>query len=82
LRLQLNALADRIDRGYNVDVRTGELPAGDDEEGEEIELDEETRAAAEEVQSKQRSLQFMNVTGKPILHLEQPDEPGDRSGDE
>ena len=78
LRLQFNALAERIDRGYNAEVRAGELPEPPDEEDEEVpgvDLDDETREAAEFVLAKQKELQFMNVSGTPILHLEQPEDP-------
>jgi hypothetical protein len=34
----------------------------------------ETRSATEAIRSKQKSLEFMNVSGKPILSLEQPDD--------
>lgn len=85
LTLQLNALAERVDRGYNVEVRTGKLPSPSDDDDEEtpaVTLDAETQAAAEAVLAKQKGLQFMNVTGKPILRLEQPEEPPDEGTDE
>lgn len=69
LKLQLNALAERIDHGYNVEVRTGELPEPVEGEEDEV-LDPATREAAETVLEAQKSIQYMNSTGKPILHLE------------
>jgi hypothetical protein len=79
---KLKALADRIDRGYNVEVRTGELPPPPDPEDPEaepeVELDPEVREAAEGVLELQKSIDYMNVSGKPILHLEQArDDEGD-----
>ncbi len=74
LRLSLNALATRVDQGYNIEVRAGELPPVD-EEGEETDVDPETRDAAEKVRETQKRLEFMNITGKPILSLDQPDPP-------
>jgi len=76
LTLSLNALATRVDLGYNVEVRAGELPpTPDDEPDTEDSVDPETRAATDAIRSKQKSLEFMNVSGKPILRLEQPEEP-------
>lgn len=74
MTLQLNALARRIDHGYNVEIRTGEIP--DVTEGEEDEqgFEPETRDAVRSVLEAQQKLEFMNVSGKPILHLEQPDD--------
>lgn len=66
---QLDALADRIDRGYDVEVRAGALPAPVDGEAEEDGLSEEERNVTEVIFEKQKDLEFMNVTGKPILHL-------------
>jgi hypothetical protein len=78
LRLQLNALAQRIDRGYNVEVRTGQLPESTEEDAEETTLDPETQKATETVLEGQASIEYMNVSGTPILHLEQPrDDEGD-----
>jgi hypothetical protein len=76
LTLSLNALATRVDLGYNVEVRAGELPPPpEDEVGVEDSVDAETRAATEAIRSKQESLEFMNLSGKPILSLEQPEGP-------
>ncbi|HEU4739064.1 MAG TPA: hypothetical protein VFS54_08290 [Solirubrobacterales bacterium] len=74
IRLQLNALAERIDRGYNVEVRAGELPESTDEGEPGDDLDPATRKATEAVLEAQKSIEFMNVSGKPILSLEQADE--------
>lgn len=76
LKLQLNALAERIDHGYNVEVRTGELPEPEEDDEDEP-LDSVTREAVETVLEAQKSIQYMNSTGKPILHLE-----GGGSGDD
>jgi hypothetical protein len=74
IRLQLNALAERIDRGYNVEVRAGELPESTDEDELGEDLDPATRKAAETVLEAQKGIEFMNVSGKPILSLEQAEE--------
>ncbi len=74
LRLQLNALAERIDRGYNVEVRAGELPEPTDDDDDDEGLNQATRVATKAVLDAQKKLEFMNVSGKPILSLETPDE--------
>jgi len=75
LTVRINALAERIDNGYDVDVRAGGLP--ESVEGEETkEFDPATKKATEKVLEAQKSLEFMNVEGKAILTLEPPpDEP-------
>jgi hypothetical protein len=80
LNIRVSELAERIDNGFDVEVRAGELP--DPTEGEEDEetLDPETMAATEKVLDAQKSLEFMNVEGKAILHLDPPNEPA--AGDE
>lgn len=72
----LNALANRIDQGYNVEVRAGEVPEPEDEEEEESEETAKRRELARAVLEKQKSLQFMNLTGRPILELHEVTEPG------
>jgi hypothetical protein len=67
----LNALANRIDRGYGVEVRAGDFPESDEEEPRDPE-EEERRLEAEKVHEMQQKLSFMNVTGKPILQLPEP----------
>lgn len=72
LTRQLNALAERIDRGFDVEVRAGEIPESTDDEIDEDEVDQATRKATKTVLDAQKDLEFMNVSGKPILSLEQP----------
>jgi hypothetical protein len=81
LRLQLNALAQRVDRGYNIEVRTGELPESVDGDEEGTTLDADTQKAAETILEGQASIQYMNVSGTPVLHLEQPDDDEDEGDD-
>lgn len=72
LRIAANGIANRIDRGYNVEVRVGELPPPPDEEAaEEPESEEakEARRVADLIASKRDALEFMNLTGSPILEL-------------
>lgn len=62
----LNGIANRIDHGYTVEVRTGELPQPEDaEEPEQV----NQRKAAEVVIARQDRLSFSNMSGAPILQL-------------
>jgi hypothetical protein len=82
LKRSLRELANRIDRGYNIDVRAGELPEPEvDEEGnlDLVAQDPELTKAVKTVTEKQRRLRFMNLSGKPILEL--PEGPGENEAD-
>lgn len=84
IRRSLNALANRIDAGYSIEVRAGELPEPEvevDDEGEATETDKyaEVRKIVEEVLAGQRRLEFRNLTGEPILQL--PEEANDNGDD-
>lgn len=71
LTRQLDELAERIDRGFDVEVRAGEIPESTEDELDEAEVGRDTREAARTVLEAQKNLEFMNVSGKPILHLVQ-----------
>jgi hypothetical protein len=69
----LNALANRIDRGYSMEVRAGPLPEPDDgEEEDESEDDKRLARIVEQVLAKQERLKFTNTSGAPILQLPEP----------
>jgi hypothetical protein len=83
LEVSLNALANRIDQGYTVDVRAGELPPDDKDENGEESSDEEKklRVIVEDVLEKQEKLNFANDTGETILSLpELTDQPPPSGG--
>jgi hypothetical protein len=63
----LNKLANRIDKGYTVEVRAGKV--SDADEGEEDSEERTRREIARAVIEKQRRIQFTNLTGAPILQL-------------
>lgn len=69
---RLNSLADRIDRGFNVEVRAGEIPESTDDDEVEAQVSASVREASQTVLKAQKDLEFMNVSGKPILHLDKP----------
>ena len=69
----LRKLADRIDRGFNIEVRIEPLPALSEEQ------DDATKAQHQEheehrrvIESVAKQLEFVRLEGKPILHLESP----------
>ena len=71
LTVSLNAMANRIDRGYNIEIRVGEIEPPSDEEDEKSMSAEERkrRDIVEKIRAKQENLKFANVTGQPILTL-------------
>ena len=62
--------AERLDQGYNFDVRASEAAESSE--------DEEQRTDAEAIRNIRKSLEFMNVTGDRILKLS----PGEDGGAE
>ena len=69
LRISLNKLANRIDRGYNIEVRVAELPKEELQEGQEkSELIEEIRHF-EVIKKTMPNLQFIHLEGEPVLSL-------------
>ena len=63
VRISLNKIANRIDRGFNFEVRIEPISS---EEGEETNGNEKEIA---EIQEASKSLQFMKLSGQPILKL-------------
>jgi len=77
LRRSLDEIADRIDHGYNIDVRASADPAP----GDAIPADVE---ALQLIVSISPRLKFINATGRPILRLaeraqQNPEPPGDEA---
>ena len=71
LRNSLNAIANRIDAGYNFDVRVGNAePPGEDQEP-----DQDVAAVVELIRTASASLKFINMSGARILYpARRPDE--------
>lgn len=68
VRIALNKLANRIDQGFNIEVRAE--PVEEPEEGEgEAEEAQVNREYVDRVLSVSETLQFMKITGPRILHL-------------
>lgn len=64
LRLSLNALANRIDIGYNIDVR-----AADDSPESEDDTPNGEQSALQFIIETSQNLRFINRTGQPVLSL-------------
>ena len=68
LTIQVSKLADRVDRGFNIEVRM-QQPALTNED---VEPDAATKALVEnynEIKEASENLQFLKSEGPPILHL-------------
>jgi hypothetical protein len=75
LRMDLAELAERLEQGYDVEVRTGELPERD--KSKDDPLDPSTRQAAESVLEAQDGIRSLNAADEPELSLEHSDDPED-----
>jgi len=80
LRLVLNQIATRIDRGFNIEVRMAEPERASEQDGTS---DAETDKLFEQyakIQDATKSMQFLRLEGEPILRLtdgkSKPDNPG------
>ena len=68
VRIALNRLANRIDQGFNIEVRAE--PPVEPEEGEEpSEENERNKEFVNRVLAASETLEFMKLTGPRILHL-------------
>jgi hypothetical protein len=65
LGMALSKLANRIDRGFNIEVRVEPVEVDEGSEEEESEDIKNIRA----IEGAMKEMKFMNVDGKPILHL-------------
>lgn len=63
VRVSLKKMANRIDRGYNIEVRVERLPDKEDEKTKE------TNKNIETIKSAVESMQYMNLEGTPLLSL-------------
>jgi hypothetical protein len=72
LRIALNAIANRIDDGYNLEVRAGSPPAAP----EGGEADASTRQDIEQITNSAAAMQFLRPAGDPILQLPESTQEG------
>lgn len=77
LVIALRKVANRIDNGFNINIRVEPIPENteeSDEEDEGIALSEEQDARIKTIQDASKSLQFINLEGSPILSLPESEE--------
>jgi hypothetical protein len=72
----LRRLATRIDEGYSIEVRAFTPPDGE-EEAETEGVSDEAIDAARSITERQPRMRSMNLTGRPILELEEADDDND-----
>jgi len=65
VRISLNKVANRIDHGFNLEVRVEPIVKKKDEEKENAEI----QRAIAAIQSATENMQFMKLEGQPILKL-------------
>lgn len=70
VRISLNKMANRIDHGFNIEVRVAPIPKPKEEEKENKELNK----AIEAIQAATANMQFLKLEGKPILKLPEGNE--------
>ena len=66
LRISLNKIVNRIDRGYHIEVRVGALLDLNDEKTEE---DEKLAQQVRTIRDSAEVLRFVNTAGTPVLQL-------------
>lgn len=73
-RISLNRIANRIDRGYNIEVRVEPIQKTEKEDDATKEIQEKV----ELIQAASKNMQFMKLEGPPILRLpEAKEKPGE-----
>jgi len=65
VRISLNKVANRIDRGFNIEVRVAPLPEVDEQEKQDGDL----QRAISAIQAASANMQFLKLDGQPILRL-------------
>jgi hypothetical protein len=81
IRHSLNAIANRIDRSYNVEVRAGPPPEPGELEGDGETTPPSDDSSWEAVTATQEGLQFINRTGDRILSLSEAENAGEAAAD-
>ncbi|NMM86205.1 hypothetical protein B2J88_17825 [Rhodococcus sp. SRB_17] len=69
IKYSLKKIANRIDRGFNIEVRMEEPEAPD----EEVAVDEKAQQMHERIQGAATGMQFLKLEGDPILSLAEAD---------
>lgn len=80
LTISFNKIANRIDNGFNLDIRVETLPQTTEEE--KTPEKEEQEQLIDSIQQSSKSLEFINTSGKSILSLEEGDNLKDEENEE
>ena len=79
VKRSLRRLANRIDEGYSIEVRSFSPPEDEDEEAPEG-VTEDVVEAARAITERQPRMRTMNLTGRPILELSEGDDDDEAAG--
>ncbi len=71
--IALNKIANRIDKGFNLEVRVEPLPAATEKEKTDTNHQEKLLRISN-IQKQSRTLQYINTIGEPILQLSEKEE--------
>jgi hypothetical protein len=78
VRISLNKIANRIDKGFNLEVRvapiTEENTESDENKGDEL------KKSIATIQAATPNMQFMNLEGQPILRLPETEKKQKKEG--
>lgn len=73
IRHSLNKIANRIDRGFNVEIRVSEVE--DDEDAEQSDEADSQRSARQQILESASKIEYLEQIGDPVLFL--PEDDGD-----
>jgi hypothetical protein len=71
--IALNKIANRIDKGFNIEVRVELLPPQKDQDTEDKQY-EIQQSTLQNIQAKSKAFEYINTSGHPILKLNESDE--------
>ena len=70
LRISLNKIANRIDQGFNIEIRVEALEEGDKEIKNDTDLNSKYNKLSE-IQKRSKTLEYKNIYGEQILQLKE-----------
>lgn len=72
--IALNKIANRIDKGFNIEVRVEPLPPATDKNADD-KVYQTQLASISRILKQSKSLEYLNTSGQPILELNEGDKP-------
>lgn len=70
----LNKLANRIDRGFNIELRVSPIESDETEEDDENQATDTTKAAIQQIIESGSKINHLKQSGEPVLFLPETDE--------